>query len=75
MGVEVSRQGAPQGHGQSDGSVRRVVDPRPGGEHGAGHEDDAVEVGLSDHGAVDQVLHAGRPHSLQHHSLRLRKWK
>ena len=44
MGVQVSWQGTTQGHGQSDGPVRRVVDPRPGGEHGAGHQDDAVEV-------------------------------
>ena len=64
MGVQVSRQGTAQCHGQSHGPVRRVVDPRPGGEHGAGHEDDAVEVRLSDHGTVDQVLHTGRPHSL-----------
>ena len=27
MGVQVSRQGTTQGHGQSDGPVRRVVDP------------------------------------------------
>ena len=65
MGVEVSRQGTPQGHRQSDGPVRRVVDPRPGGEDGARHQDDSVEVRLSDHGAVHQVLHTGRPHTLQ----------
>ena len=69
MGVEVSWQGAAQGHGKPYGPLRRVVDPRPGGEDGAGHEDDPVEVRLSDHGAVYQVLHTGRPHSLQHWAL------
>ena len=65
MGVEISWEGTAQGHGQSDGRVGRVVDPGPGGEDGARHEDDAVEVRLSDHGAVHQVLHTSRSHSLQ----------
>ena len=64
VGVEVGGQGAAQLPGEAHGGVRGVVDPRPGGEHGARHEDDAVEVRLPDHGAVHQVLHAGRAHSL-----------
>lgn len=76
VGVQVSREGTAQGHGQSHRPVRRVVDPGPGGEDRARHEDDPVEVGLSDHGAVHQVLHTGRPHALQHQLLvRIGKWK
>ena len=69
VGVQVSREGTAQGHGQSHRPVRRVVDPGPGGEDRARHEDYPVEVGLSDHGAVHQVLHTGRPHALQHQLL------
>ena len=69
VSVKVGRQGAAQGRGQPHRPVRGVVDPGPGGEHRARHEDHSVEVRLADHGAVDQVLHAGGPHSLRYLNL------
>ena len=57
VGVEVGGQGAAQLPGEAHGGVGGVVDPRPGGEHGARHEDDSLEVRLSDHGTVHQILH------------------
>ena len=66
VSVEVGRERTAQGSGQPRRPVWRVVDPRPGGEHRARHQDHPLEVRLPDHGAVDQVLHAGGPHPLQH---------
>ena len=74
VGVEVGGQGAAQLPGEAHGGVGGVVDPRPGGEHGARHEDDAVEVRLPDHGAVHQVLHAGRAHSLHNRHVSYVFW-
>ena len=71
VGVEVGGQGAAQLPGEAHGGVGGVVDPRPGGEHGARHEDDAVEVRLPDHRAVHQVLHARRAHPLHNSQVSL----
>ena len=68
VGVEVGGQGAAQLPGQLHGVLRGVVNPGPGGEHGARHEDHPLEVRLADHGAVHQVLHTGRAHALGRHN-------
>ena len=64
VSVQVGGQGAAQLLGQLDGVLRGVVHPGPGGEHGARHEDHPLEVRLSDHRAVHQILHTGRAHTL-----------
>ena len=69
MSVEVSRERTPKLPGQLHRRVRGVVHPGPGREHGARHQDDPLEVRLSDHRRMDKILYTRSSNTLWKHDL------
>ena len=69
MSVEVSRERTPKLPGQLHRRVRGVVHPGPGREHGARHQDDPLEVRLSDHRRMDKILYTRSSNALWKHDL------